>query len=75
MHIKAELGDHAALVSHVSLYGYQQYSGARRKDIGERFGISDAAVSQACLRLACKAETERPLRARVRKTVESSEAW
>jgi hypothetical protein len=22
MHIKAELGDHAALVSHVSLYGY-----------------------------------------------------
>ena len=32
------------------------------KDIGERFGISDAAVSQASRRLALKAETDQQLK-------------
>jgi putative transposase len=58
MTIKAELGDRAESLSNVSIYGCQQYSGAQRKDIGERFGISDAAVSQASRRLALKAETD-----------------
>jgi hypothetical protein len=50
--LKAELGDRAELLSNVSLYCCQKYSGAKLKDIGERFGISDAAVSQASRRLA-----------------------
>ena len=61
MKIKAELGDRAALWSNVSLYCCQKYSGAKLKDIGERFGISDAAVSQASRRLALKAETDQQL--------------
>jgi hypothetical protein len=58
MKIKAELGDRAELWSNVILYGCQQYSGAKLKDIGEHRGISDVAVSQASQRVACKAETD-----------------
>ena len=38
------------------------FRGAKLKDIGERFGISDAAVSQASRRLALKAETDQQLK-------------
>jgi putative transposase len=62
MNLKAELGDRAALLSNVSIYGCQKYSGAQLKDIGERFGIRDAAVSQASRRLAFKAETDQQLK-------------
>ena len=62
MTIKAELGDRAALLRNVSIYCCQKYSGAKLKDIGARFGISDAAVSQASRRLACKAETDQQLK-------------
>ena len=62
MKIKAELGDRAELLRNVSLYCCQKYSGAKLKDIGERFGISDAAVSQASRRLALKAETDQQLK-------------
>ena len=62
MKIKAELGDRAELLRHVSLYCCQKYSGAKLKDIGERFGISDASVSQASRRLALKAETDPQLK-------------
>ena len=62
MKIKAELGDRAELLRNVSLYCCQKYSGAKLKDIGARFGISDAAVSQASRRLALKAETDQQLK-------------
>jgi hypothetical protein len=58
MAIKAELGDRIALLRTVSLYGCQKYSGAKLKDIGVRFGISDAAVSRASRRVTLKAETD-----------------
>ena len=62
MKIKAELGDRAELWRNVSLYCCQKYSGATLKDIGKRFGISAAAVSQASRRLALKAETDQQLK-------------
>ena len=62
MNIKAELGERAELLRNVSLYCCQKYSGAKLKDIGERFGISEAAVSQASRRLALKAETDQQLK-------------
>ena len=62
MKIKAALGDRAELLRNVSLYYCQRYSGAKLKDIGERFGISDASVSQASRRLALKAETDQQLK-------------
>ena len=60
--IKVELGDRAELLRAVSLYGCQHYSCATLKDIGARFGISDAAVSQASRRVALQAETDRQLK-------------
>lgn len=42
----------------ISIYLCQKYSGAKLKEIGKRFGISDAAVSQTSRRLALKAETD-----------------
>jgi putative transposase len=60
--IKAVLGDRAEWLRNVSLYCCQKYSVAKLKDIGERFGISDAAVSQAIQRLALKAETDQQLK-------------
>ena len=62
MTIKAELGDRVALLRPVSLYGCQKYSGAKLKDIGVRFGISDSAVSQASRRVAVQAETDSHLK-------------
>jgi putative transposase len=62
MKIKAELGDRAELWRNISLYCCQKYSGAKLTDIGERFWISDAAVSQASRRLALKAETDQQLK-------------
>ena len=56
--VTMELGARDALVRNVSLYGCQKYSGATLKDIGARFGISDAAVSQASRRVALRAETD-----------------
>ena len=37
MKIKAELGERAEWLRNVSLYCCQKYSGAKLKDIGERF--------------------------------------
>ena len=61
MQIKAELGDRAELLKSVRIYSCQKYGGTK-KDIGERFGISDAAVSQASRRLALKAKTDPQLK-------------
>lgn len=58
MTVNAELGDRASLSRRGNLYGCQKYSGAKLKDIGVRFGISDAAVSQASRRVTFQAETD-----------------
>lgn len=50
------------LLRNLSIYCCQKYSGAKLKEIGERFGISDAAISQASRRLAMKAEKDGELR-------------
>ena len=56
--IKDDLCDSEELIRKVSIYCCQKYSGAKLKEIGEKFGISDAAVSQATRRLEIKAETD-----------------
>jgi REP element-mobilizing transposase RayT len=50
------------LFRNLSIYCCQKYSGAKLKEIGERFGISDAAISQASRRLAMKADKDGELR-------------
>ena len=46
----------------IGIYCCQKYSGAKLREIGGRFGISDAAVSQASRRLVLKAEKDRELK-------------
>jgi REP element-mobilizing transposase RayT len=62
MNITAALGGREALLRKVNIYCCQKYSGAKLKDIGERFEISDAAVSQVSRRLAVQAKTDRQLK-------------
>jgi REP element-mobilizing transposase RayT len=60
--IGEELGGDDGLSRNLAIYCCQNYSGAKLNEIGERFGISDAAVSQASRRLALKAETDQQLK-------------
>ena len=45
--IEREMGTDDRLTRNVNIYFCHRYSGARLREIGERFGLSDAAVSQA----------------------------
>jgi REP element-mobilizing transposase RayT len=60
--IKTELGEKDKFIRTLSIYCCQKYSGAKLKEIGERFGISDAAVSQTSRRLILKAEEDPQLK-------------
>jgi hypothetical protein len=60
--IKTELGEKDKFIRTLSIYCCQKYSGAKLKEIGERFGISDAAVSQTSRRLILKAEEDQQLK-------------
>ncbi len=60
--IKTVLGERDELTRNVSIYCCQKYSGAKLQQIGERFGISDAAVSQASRRLVLKAAKDQELK-------------
>jgi len=46
----------------ISIYCCRQHSGAKLKEIGKYFGISDAAVSQASRRLVLKCEKDQELK-------------
>ena len=50
------------LLRTISIYCCQKYSGAKLKEIGKRFGMSDAAVSQANRRLLLRAVKDRELK-------------
>lgn len=47
----------------VGIYFCHRYSGARLQEIGERFGLSDAAIAQASRRLRIAAEGDENVRA------------
>lgn len=60
--IKTVLGEGNELTRSMSLYICQRHSGAKLKEIGEQFGISDAAVSQASRRLVLRAGKDKELK-------------
>ncbi|MCG2810383.1 MAG: hypothetical protein L6428_02845 [Candidatus Aminicenantes bacterium] len=60
--VKMELGENGDLTRKVSIFFCRKYSGAKLKEIGERFGIRDAAVSQASRRLELKAGEDQQLK-------------
>jgi REP element-mobilizing transposase RayT len=55
------------LLRNISIYCCQKFSGAKLKEVGERFGISDSAVAQASRRLALKAEKDQVLKKLIRR--------
>ena len=62
MKIKTVLGEDNELTRNMSLFICQRHSGAKLNEIGEQFGISDAAVSQASRRLVLRAEKDKELK-------------
>lgn len=60
--VKTVLGEDNELTRSMSLYICQRHSGAKLKEIGEQFGISDAAVSQASRRLVLRAGKDKELK-------------
>jgi REP element-mobilizing transposase RayT len=60
--IAGELGPNEKLTRNVSIYFCHRYSGARLREIGERFGLSDAAIAQASRRLRIAVESDENLR-------------
>jgi len=64
------LGEDAALSRKATIYFCHRYSGARLREIGERFGLSDAAVAQASRRLRVAAEHDEELRGALKRVAE-----
>ncbi len=60
--VKEKLGENEDMTRKMSIFFCRKYSGAKLKEIGQRFGMSDAAVSQASRRLELKAGEDRQLK-------------
>jgi hypothetical protein len=58
----AQLVPESSLRRNIGIYCCQKYSGAKLKEIGLHFGISDAAVSQTTHRLRLKADKDQKLK-------------
>ncbi len=59
--VEGELGEDGNLTRKVSIFFCRKFSGLKLKKIGDHFGISDAAVSQAGRRLELMAKDDLPL--------------
>jgi putative transposase len=59
--VETEIKD-TALVKKASIYFCHRHSGARLREIGERFGLSDAAVTQTSRRMRVSYENDEALR-------------
>lgn len=60
--IEQALPDQSVRARNICLYFCHRYSGARLREIGEQFGLSDAAVSQASRRVRVASERDREIR-------------
>jgi REP element-mobilizing transposase RayT len=60
--VEKVIGKDDPLSRKVSIYFCHRYSGARLKEIGERFGMSDAAITQASRRVKISSESDVTLR-------------
>lgn len=67
--VKIEVGEDEDLSKKASIYLCHRYSGARLKEIGDRFGLSDSAVSQASRRFAVKLKDDKKLKKMVEKVM------
>jgi hypothetical protein len=56
------IAEDTTLAKKVSIYFYHRYSGARLREVGERFGMSEAAITQASKRVRVDAEHDGKVR-------------
>lgn len=59
--VAKSFGDNQAHQRNAGIYLCRQYTGEKLATIGSRFGISDAAVSQACKRFKARIDSDRKL--------------
>lgn len=67
--IDSEMSAQESLSRNVSIYFCHRYSGARLREIGEHFGLSDAAVSQASRRMRVMSEKDAAVRELLKRTL------
>lgn len=67
--IASEFDTSGNLARNVGIYFCHRYSGARLKEIGERFGLSDAAIAQASRRLRVAVESDEKVRSLIERVV------
>lgn len=67
--VAGELGTSGKLARNLSIYCCHRHSGARLREIGERFGLSDAAIAQASRRLRVAAESDEKVRSLIERVV------
>lgn len=60
--VRGSLGKESSLAKKLSIYLCHRYSGARLKEIGDRFGIGAAGVSQESRRFAIRIQADGELR-------------
>jgi putative transposase len=65
--VSRQITSYEKLAKKVSIYFCHRYSGARLREVGERFGMSDAAVTQASKRLRAACDNDADLRKLLRK--------
>lgn len=63
--IESSIGGDAGISKSVSIYLCRKHTGEKLKTIGNRFGISDSAVSQACKRFKTRIQNDRKLKKKV----------
>ena len=70
---KEAFGDNKCLAGKAAIYLCHRYSGAKLREIGERFGVKDSAVSQSSRRFEIGLGKDKELKKTVEKLVKSLE--
>ena len=60
--VESACSDDTVLERNIKIYLTKRYTGKRLREIGDTFGIGDAAVSQVCRRLAQRMEKDKKLK-------------
>jgi putative transposase len=71
--VKEAFGENKHLAAKVAIHLCHKYSGVKLREIGERFGVKDSAVSQASRRFMMELDNHKELKKMVRKVVKNME--
>ena len=69
--VKQRFGENRQLAAKTAIHLCHKFSGAKLREIGERFGVKDSAVSQASRRFVVYMDKDKALKKSVEKLIES----